>query len=82
MRRKIKAAKEDAWRELLQAIDDDPWGRPYRVVLGRLRAAAVPVTATMGRDELAKTVRELFPETADEGVEREERRLLTTMREE
>lgn len=80
LRGMIRTAKEEAWRELLQVIDGDPWGKPYRVVLGRLRAKAVPVTMTMGREELIKMMREMFPEAAEADVEREERRLLATTR--
>ncbi|XP_043264151.1 uncharacterized protein LOC122404279 [Colletes gigas] len=40
----IKRAKAQAWKDLLQTLDDDPWGRPYRVVLKKLRPWAPPVT--------------------------------------
>jgi len=33
----IKKAKSKAWGELIQTLDDDPWGRPYKLVMGRLR---------------------------------------------
>lgn len=74
-------AKKDAWSELVRSIDDDPWGRPYRTVLGRLRAAVAPLT-TMGEEELKRTVRELFPAVSNVDVEREERRTLAATRRE
>lgn len=33
----IMDAKARSWRELLEGLDRNPWGRPYRVVLGKLR---------------------------------------------
>ncbi|XP_024882910.1 uncharacterized protein LOC112461763 [Temnothorax curvispinosus] len=33
----IKQAKDKSWQELLKALDEDPWGRPYRMVLNKLR---------------------------------------------
>lgn len=45
--RAIKEAKARAWSELLKTIDQDPWGRPYRTVLGKVRPSAPPLTETM-----------------------------------
>ncbi|KAI4474751.1 hypothetical protein M0802_015464 [Mischocyttarus mexicanus] len=30
----IAKAKDKSWRELLSSVDGDPWGRPYRLVMG------------------------------------------------
>jgi len=35
--RHIKKAKPKVWSELIQTLDVDPWGRPYKLVMGRLR---------------------------------------------
>lgn len=35
------------WDELTQTLDKDAWGRPYRVVLNRLRPAGPAVTETL-----------------------------------
>jgi len=37
LRREIGRSKRLAWRELLTTLESDPWGRPYRVVLKRVR---------------------------------------------
>ena len=42
----IREAKARAWDELLKTIDRDPWGRPYRLVLGKLRPTAPPYPLT------------------------------------
>lgn len=57
----IKRAKTQAWRELLQTLDDDPWGRPYRVVLNKLRPRAPPVTEGLDPRLLEDVVNTLFP---------------------
>lgn len=33
----IKKAKSAAWNELISSIDRDPWGLPYKLVMGKLR---------------------------------------------
>jgi len=33
----IKEAKEKSWAELIATVDGDPWGKPYKVVMKRLR---------------------------------------------
>ncbi|XP_076246369.1 uncharacterized protein LOC143186571 [Calliopsis andreniformis] len=62
----IKKAKSEAWRELLDSLDRDPWGRPYRIVLGRLRPAAPPVTASLDPPILRRVVDTLFPVDPEE----------------
>ncbi|XP_076302389.1 uncharacterized protein LOC143220661 [Lasioglossum baleicum] len=47
LRRAIKRARAAKWNELLETLDQDPWGRPYRVVLGRMRGWATPLTESM-----------------------------------
>lgn len=38
LRKQIMEAKKKTWSELLAPIDEDPWGRPYKIVTGKLRA--------------------------------------------
>jgi hypothetical protein len=37
LQREIKIAKARSWKELIQAVESDPWRRPYRVVTRKLR---------------------------------------------
>jgi hypothetical protein len=39
----IWESKKRAWDELQATLDSDPWGRPYTVVLNKLRPWALPV---------------------------------------
>ncbi|GAB1860854.1 Reverse transcriptase [Camponotus japonicus] len=57
----IYKAKEKAWRELISEIDEDQWGRPYKIVMNRLRAAGPGLTETLEEDKLKKLVIKLFP---------------------
>lgn len=33
----IKKAKTSTWEELMQTIENDLWGRPYKIVMGKIR---------------------------------------------
>jgi hypothetical protein len=61
LQREIKIAKARSWKELIGAVESDPWGRPYMVVTRKLRPAAPPLTANMDPVLLAKVIGSLFP---------------------
>ncbi|KAI4472929.1 hypothetical protein M0804_015552 [Polistes exclamans] len=58
----IKRAKASAWRNFIATIEDDPWGRPYRMVMGKLGACGVPLTEALDPHLLERIVAALFPE--------------------
>ncbi|XP_011871632.1 PREDICTED: uncharacterized protein LOC105564109, partial [Vollenhovia emeryi] len=47
LRTAIKLAKERAWNDLIQSLDTDPWGRPYRLVMNRLNSGAPPTVGAL-----------------------------------
>lgn len=55
----IKKAKTKAWNDLLDSINRDPWGLPYRLVLGRLRKSGM--SESLNPDELRGLLDDLFP---------------------
>lgn len=59
----IRAAKDNSWRELLDSVNQDPWGRPYNLVRNKLRAGASPITETMDPATLEGIVASLFPDS-------------------
>jgi hypothetical protein len=69
-RRSLKQAmgesKKRAWDELQAILDFDPWGRPYRVVLNKLRPWWPPVTEGMDSQFLERVVDTLFPKGGEE----------------
>lgn len=55
-----------AWGELINALD--PWGRPYRIVLGKIRVKTLPGTETMNTPNLDKILSTLFPSSREERI--------------
>ncbi|CAH2223899.1 jg162 [Pararge aegeria aegeria] len=55
----IANAKNSANEELLATLDRDPWGRPYRIVRGKMRIS--PSTDFMEPELLNRVVTGLFP---------------------
>lgn len=56
----IRRAKQAAWAELCALVDEDPWGKPYRLVMARLGARRpIPGLNTAGR--MDDIVDALFP---------------------
>ncbi|KAL4153928.1 hypothetical protein QTP88_001761 [Uroleucon formosanum] len=56
----IKRAKEKAWADLCDQVQRDPWGKPYKLVMGKLcRNSKIPGINTPGRAQLI--IQGLFP---------------------
>jgi hypothetical protein len=48
LQQEIQNAKARSWMELVESVESDPWGRPYRLVTKKLRPPAPPpLTANM-----------------------------------
>jgi len=56
----IRKAKVRCWQELITSIDEDPWGLPYRVVMGRLRRSTPGLTETLDTETLGEVLNSLF----------------------
>ena len=56
----IKSSKAHCWDELLEEVDCDPWGRPYKVVMKKVKTQSVssPTCPVL----LEKIVTHLFPQ--------------------
>lgn len=61
LRKEIKVAKLNAWQELINEVDIDPWGLPYLVILKRLRKSSLGLTETMDEKKIDKLLDSLFP---------------------
>ncbi|VVC35249.1 Endonuclease/exonuclease/phosphatase,Reverse transcriptase domain,Zinc finger, CCHC-type, partial [Cinara cedri] len=59
LRLAIRKAQEHSWRELCRAVDNDPWGLPYKLVTKKLRTGNSGAQAC-GRE--AMIVDGLFPD--------------------
>lgn len=56
----MKAAQEASWKQLVEAVEKDPWGLPYKIVVKKIGGAPGGVKA-IGREDAI--VRGLFPTT-------------------
>ncbi|XP_029157037.1 uncharacterized protein LOC114929629 [Nylanderia fulva] len=73
LRVSIKQAKARAWEELLSSLDRDPWGRPYRMVLNKLKRGTAPLTETMDLHLVEEVIDTLFPRIdGDHRIEKRE----------
>lgn len=51
LRKAIGKAKREAWDELLERLNKDPWGQPYKVVMNKIRSENVNICGkTAGKD--------------------------------
>lgn len=65
----IKKAKEACWDRMLSTLEADPWGRPYRIVLRKLKKKEYSGTETMERRDIEAAITALFP-TSEEPLAR------------
>lgn len=61
LKKAIRAAKISSW-ELVRDLDRDPWRRPYKIVLSKLRPWAPPISEIVKPVFLESIVRTLFPD--------------------
>lgn len=61
----IADARSRSWQELLEGLDRDPWGRPYKLVMAKLRPWVPPITETMDPALLERVITTLFPVVRD-----------------
>jgi hypothetical protein len=57
LRLKIRKAKEAAWRLLVQEIDENPWGKGYKIAVKKFARTVPP-----SKEEGERAVKKLFPE--------------------
>ncbi|XP_011141322.2 uncharacterized protein LOC105184307 [Harpegnathos saltator] len=48
----IAEVKRTAWKQMKSSLDDDPWGRPYKRVMGKTRPWAPPPTESLDSQAL------------------------------
>lgn len=62
---KIHKAKEESWETLINMIEEDPWGIPYKMVMGKLRSNVPNITETLSYLEITRLLHDLFPRCKD-----------------
>ncbi|XP_025156223.1 uncharacterized protein LOC112588980 [Harpegnathos saltator] len=68
LRNAIGVARGKEWDDLLLSLDADPWGRPYRMVMQKLRPWAPPLTETLDSRFLGRVMGTLFPVEGDNPI--------------
>lgn len=61
----IRRSKILAWRELIDTLNQDPWGRSYKVVLNKLKKSTPSIIETLELDQVNCILNELFPNNTD-----------------
>lgn len=61
LRKAIRKAKNASWAELITTIDSDPWGLPYKLVMGKLHRSSPALSETLEEGTLDKLLNSLFP---------------------
>lgn len=61
LRNEINNAKSSAWQELINTIEKDPWGLPYKLVLRKLKPATSTLTEILEPEILSELLDSLFP---------------------
>lgn len=69
LHRGMVRARVQAWEELCCSLNDDTWGKPFRVVMAKLRANEPPPCLT--RDMAERVFAGLFLIPEDEGTRRD-----------
>lgn len=62
----IRKAKANAWEEALKDLDRDPWGKPYKAVMKKLRARTPPITQQLEPGFRRRVLSTLFPQEEEE----------------
>jgi len=58
--KEIKRTKEQSWKQLCDDVERDSWGKPYKIVMGKL-CARTPISGLNLPGRLTAIIKELFP---------------------
>jgi len=61
LKREIAISKARASQELLDTVNQDPWGRPYKMVMNKIRQWTPPFTESMDPPMRERILESLFP---------------------
>lgn len=64
LRKLISIAKDKAWSELINEINNEPWGLAYKIVMGKLKNNR-ELIEVVGEKEFVNILEELFPRRDD-----------------
>lgn len=61
LRTSINKAKNHERKEMLATIEEDPWGKPYKLVMGKLSGRSDPPLKSLTVDLATRVIETLFP---------------------
>lgn len=73
LKKAIGIAKKKSWDELLEGLNADPWGRPYKKIMNRVKADNINVCGKLPVKKVDEILRKLFPNDRGINVYRESR---------
>lgn len=62
LRRSIGITKTEAWDELLEGLNKNPWGKPYKIVMNKIKLENMNICEKLPKDTLEEILKVLFPE--------------------
>lgn len=68
----IKKEKDRVWKEMCEAIEKDPWGKPYKLVIKRVKKSSPPAALSISFAE--EVMKGLFPQIKDNRDSEQENR--------
>lgn len=60
-RQEIRKAKREAWKETINALEEDPWGKGYKIALKNFNKSPGNLTQRIEEPELKRILDGLFP---------------------
>lgn len=61
LKKAIGKANKIAWDELLEGLSGDPWGQPYKVVMGKIKPENVNIGEKLPSSKMHEILNRLFP---------------------
>lgn len=61
-----KAIGKTAWDELLEGLNRDPWGRPYKIIMNKIWSDNINIGEKLSKNTMEEILSKLFPK--DRGV--------------
>lgn len=61
LKKAIGKAKKEAWDELLEGLNRDPWGRPYKAIMNKIKSDSVDICRKLPGEVIEGILDSLFP---------------------
>lgn len=62
LRKVIGNAEKNAWDELLEGLNRDPWGRPYKTVMNKMRSDNINICEKLPEEIMEEMLCNIIPQ--------------------